>query len=46
VTWVMWNLVSVHLKIVLVSMQDRYTVCAQRSISSELVLDTPNGTPR
>ena len=28
VTWVMWNLVSVHLEIVLVSVQGRCTVCA------------------
>ena len=27
VAWVMWNLVSVHLEIVLVSVQDRCTVC-------------------
>jgi hypothetical protein len=32
--WVMWNLVSVCLDIVLVSVQDRCTVCAKRAIGS------------
>jgi hypothetical protein len=32
VMWVMWNLVSVRSKIVLVSVQDRCTVCAERTI--------------
>jgi hypothetical protein len=35
--WVMWNLVSNHLETVLVSMQDRCTVCAKRTIGSEIV---------
>jgi hypothetical protein len=26
--------------------QDRCTVCAERTIGSEIVLDAPNGTPR
>ena len=38
--WVMWNLVSIHLEIVLVLVQDRCTVCAKRTIGSEIVLDT------
>jgi hypothetical protein len=42
----MWNLVSVHLEIVLVSMQDSCTVCAKSSMGSEIVLDAPDGTPR
>ena len=63
----MWNLILVYLEIVLVSVQDRWTVCARRTIgsviilgapmvlcmvyaehtiSSEIVLDTPVGTPR
>jgi hypothetical protein len=45
VTWVMWNLVSVHLDIVSVSMQDRCMVCARRTIGLEIVLDAPDGTP-
>jgi hypothetical protein len=36
----MWNLVSVHLRIVLVSVQDRCTVCAKCNIDMEIVLDT------
>ena len=45
VTWVMWNLVLVHLEIVLVSMQDRCMVCAKCPIGSEMVLDGPDRTP-
>ena len=39
--WVMWNLVSIYLEIVLVLVQDRCTVCAERTIGSEIVLDDP-----
>ena len=42
---VMWNLVSVHLDTVLVSVQDRCMVCAKHTIGSEIVLETPDGTP-
>ena len=31
---------------VLVSVQDRCTVCAKHTIGSEIVLDAPGGTPR
>jgi hypothetical protein len=44
--WIMWNLVSVHLEIVFVSVQDRCTVWAKHNIASEIVLDAPDGTPR
>jgi hypothetical protein len=44
VTLVMWNLVSVHLKTVLVSVQGRSMVCAKRTIGSEIMLDRPDGT--
>jgi hypothetical protein len=44
VTCVMWNLVLVRLETVLVSVQDRSTVCAERTIGSGIVLDAPNGT--
>ena len=40
------RLVSVRLEIVLVSTQDRCTVCAKRTIGSEISLDGPDGTPR
>jgi len=42
----MWNLVSIHLETVVLSAQDRCTVCAKRSIGTEIVLDAPDGTPR
>ena len=35
-----------RLETVLVSAQDRCTVCAKRTICSKIVLDAPNGTPR
>ena len=35
----MWNLVSIHLEIVLVLVQHRCTVCAKRTIGSEIILD-------
>jgi hypothetical protein len=42
----MWNLLLVHLKTLLVSVQDRCMICANRTIGSEIILDTPDGTPR
>jgi hypothetical protein len=41
----MCNLVLVRLEIVLVLVQDRCTACAQRTSSSEIILDAPDGTP-
>ena len=38
--------VSVCLEIVLVSVQDRCTVCAFSTIGLEIILDAPIGTPR
>ena len=37
---------SVRLEMVLVLVQERCTVCAERTIGSEIVLDAPDGTPR
>jgi hypothetical protein len=37
-----WKLVSVCLEIVLILMQDECTVCSERTIGSEIVLDAPN----
>ena len=37
-----WKLVSVRLEIVLIMTQDRCTVCAERTIGSEIILDAPN----
>jgi hypothetical protein len=41
---VMWNLISLCLETVLVSVQDRCTVCAECTL--EINLDAPVGTPR
>ena len=40
-TWVKWNLTSLSLEIVLVSVQDRCTVCAKRTIHSDIILAHP-----
>ena len=45
-TRVEWKLISVPVEIVLILMQDRCAVCAERTIGSEIVLDAPDGTPR
>ena len=39
------ELVLVHLEIVLILTQDRCMVCAECTIGSEIILDTPEGTP-
>ena len=41
-----WKLVLVPSDIVLIMMKDRSTVGLERMIGSEIVLDTPDGTPR
>jgi hypothetical protein len=41
-----WNLVSVHMEMVLMLVQERCTVCANCTIGSGIVLDTPDITPR
>jgi hypothetical protein len=33
------------LEIVLILIQDRCSVCAVHTVSSEIILDTPDGTP-
>jgi uncharacterized membrane protein len=43
---VMWNVISAHLETVLVSVQDRCTVCAKRTIGREIILDAPDGIRR
>ena len=37
---------SVTLEMMLELVQDRCTVCAKRTIGSDIVLDAPDGTPR
>jgi hypothetical protein len=39
------ELISVHLEIVLISAQDRCTVCAECTMGMAIVLGAPNGTP-
>jgi hypothetical protein len=46
VTWVVWNLILVHLETVLVSVQDRRRVCTKHTIGIEIILDALDGTPR
>ena len=36
----------VRLEMVLVFTEDRCTICAKRTIGSEIVLDAPDGTPK
>ena len=45
VTRLKWKLNSVCLEVVLLLMQYRYTVCAERTVGSEVVLYAPDGTP-
>jgi hypothetical protein len=42
----MWNLILFRLEMVLVSVQDRCMVCANRTIGLEIVLEAPDGAPR
>jgi hypothetical protein len=44
--WVMWDLVLVRLETMLVSVKYRCTVCTKCMISSEIILDAPDDTPR
>jgi hypothetical protein len=41
----MWNLVLIHLETMLVSVQDRNTICAKGTIGSEILLDALGDTP-
>ena len=36
----------VRLEMVLVLMYDRCTICAKRTIGSDIILDAPDATPR
>ena len=46
VTWDLWNLILVRLETVSMSVHDSCTVCAKRTIGSEILLDALDGTPR
>jgi hypothetical protein len=41
-----WKLILVRLEIVLILTQDRCIVYAEHTIGLEIILDTPDGTPR
>jgi hypothetical protein len=41
-----WKLGSFCLEIVLLLMQDWYTVCVERTVGSKTVLEAPDGTSR
>jgi hypothetical protein len=43
VTRLKWKLVSVRLDTVLILIQDRCMVCAERTVCSEIILDAPDG---
>ena len=45
VTRLKWKLDSFYLEILLILTQDKCSVCAERTIGSEIVLDAPDGTP-
>jgi hypothetical protein len=34
------------LKIVIILAQDKCTVCVERTVGSEIIFNTPDGTPR
>jgi hypothetical protein len=40
------EVILVHLEIVLVSLQDRCSVCTKHTVGSEIILDAPDSTPR
>jgi hypothetical protein len=46
VTRLKWKLLSIRLDIVLILIQDRCTVCAERTVGSIIILDAPDGTLR
>jgi hypothetical protein len=46
VTRLNWKLDSVHLEILLILMQYRCSIYAEHTIGLEIILGTPDGTPR
>jgi hypothetical protein len=41
-----WNLVLIRLETVLMSVQDRCTVCVKHTIGLGIILNAADGTPR
>jgi hypothetical protein len=46
VAWVVWNFILVHLETMLMSVQERCTVCTEHTIGIEIILDALDGTLR
>jgi hypothetical protein len=46
VAWIMQKLILICLEIVLISTQDRCTVCSKYTMGIKIILGTPDGTPR
>jgi hypothetical protein len=44
VMYVKWKLISIHLEIVLISTQERCTVCAECTMGLEIFSGTPDGS--
>jgi hypothetical protein len=44
--WVKWKLVAVHFDIVLISAQDRCTVCTECTTGMKIILGATGGSPR
>ena len=44
--WVKWKLIWVHLEIVLVSTQERFSVCTECTKGTEIFLGAPDGASR
>jgi hypothetical protein len=42
VMWLKWKLVSVSFEIVLISTQDRCTICTEHAIGLEIILGAPD----
>jgi hypothetical protein len=40
------KVLSVYLEIVLILIEDRCTVCAERTVGPEIILNAPDGSPR
>ena len=41
-----WKLISVHLEMLVVLVQDRCMIGAKRTVGSDMILDAPDGTLR
>jgi hypothetical protein len=41
-----WNLVSIRLETMLLSVQYKSRVCGERTIGSEIILDATDGSPK